>query len=368
VLLFDTVCSCLDQAGDLDNYENVVAISAVYSHITRHTLRLIPIIATLFMLLPSRTAAAQPTVTVSVDGASIWSAPSMPAVVLATVKVGTTLEVLARVGLWYRVRLPNDSSRTGYIQVRQVEGKVDNIPSTPEASGQPRAVGPRRGPPRRSFVTASGGYLPTILDFDTTASFTVFLEEGTRNTTYTTQRAAILDVSGGHEVHRNLFVGAAVSWAKGSTDADIDQKIPHPFFFEQMRTLEATAARLPREEIAVHFQAAWLTQLSRRVQFVVAGGPSLFRLRQTFVTDVVYTDTYPFDVVEFGSTSNTSEEKTAVGGNVQANVITMLNRQVGVDAVVRFSRASLRFPGSEGSTFSVPAGGVHIALGLRAEF
>jgi hypothetical protein len=290
----------------------------------------------------------------------------MPAIVLATAKTGTTLEVLARVGSWYRVRLPNDRSRTGYIQIRLVEGKVD-VPTVGGPAVQARGPA-RRGPPKRSFISASGGYLPSILNFDATSSFTVFVEEGTRNITYETRQTPLLDVSGGGEIQRNLFVAVAVSWAKGKVDADINEQVPHPFYFDQKRTLEGTAEKLSREEIAGHFQLAKRAPLTRRVSFVLGAGPSVFRLKQAFVTDVTYNETYPFDSVEFRGATTTEQRKTGWGGNVQLNVVTMLSRQAGIDVLIRYSRGFVNFPGSAGSTTRVPTGGLHVAIGLRGEF
>jgi hypothetical protein len=334
--------------------------------IISHRLHLIPL-ALFFTILPSLPAAAQPTVRVTVDGASIWSAPVMPAIVLATAKVGTTLEVLARVGSWYRVRLPNDRSRTGYIQIRLVEGKVDNVPTVGGPAVQPRGPA-RRGPPRQSFVSASGGYLPSILNFDTTSSFTLFVEEGTRKTSYKTRQTPLVDVSGGGEIQRNLFVAIAVSWAKGKVDADINEQVPHPFYFDQKRTLQGTAERLSREEFAGHFQVAKRAPLTRRISVLLGAGPSVFRLKQAFVTDVTYNETYPFDSLEFRSAAATEQQKTGWGGNVQLNIVTMLSRQAGIDVLMRYSRGFVRFPGSTGSTIRVPTGGIHVAIGLRGEF
>ncbi|HKY21204.1 MAG TPA: hypothetical protein VJM31_08300, partial [Vicinamibacterales bacterium] len=199
-------------------------------------------------------------------------------------------------------------------------------------------------------------------------SFTEFIEEGSRTTKYKTQRGGLIDVSYGVELTRGLFLAGAVSRFDGSSDVDIDQQIPHPFFFDQMRTLKGTATALKREEIAVHFQAAGITRINRRVHLFLGLGPSLFRLKQTIVKDVTYTQEYPFDEVSFASAQTELQERTRVGANIQLNIVTMVARHVGVDGLVRFSRASMSFTGSDGSKFSVRAGGLHVGIGLRAEF
>jgi hypothetical protein len=327
------------------------------------------LIATSVLVAASGTASAQ-TVRVIVDGASIWSAPSVPSIVLATVKAGTTLEVEAQVGAWYRVRLPNDSTRVGYILVGQVERAAGgaNIPPTSPGSPQPQVGARRRGPPRRAFVSASAGYQRAKLQFDNKVSFTEFVEQGSRTTTYKTRRGALFDVGFGVEVAHGLFIAGAISRFNASSDAEIDEHVPHPFFFNQMRTLKGTATALPRDEIAGHFQAAGLIPINKGVHLVVAAGPSIFKLKQTFVTDVTYIQEYPYDTVTFERALTKLQEKTRVGVNAQVNVITMVAEHVGVDGFVRFSHASLSFTGSDSSKFTVPAGGLRIGIGLRAEF
>jgi hypothetical protein len=314
------------------------------------------------------TASAQ-MVKVTVDGASIWSEPSAPGVVIATVKSGTTLEVVSQAGAWYRVRLPGDSTRLGYILMRQV-GQMSGraVPPPSSRNPQPRVVARRRGPPRRTFASASGGYQPAVLTFDNKTSFTEFVEPGSRTTTYKTRRSALFDASFGVELHKGLFAAVALSLFNGSSDAAIDEQVPHPFFFNQMRTLNATVAALPRDEIAVHIQAARLVPVSKRLHLAVAAGPSIFKVKQTFVTDVRYTQVYPYDSVTFASASTALQQKTKVGVNAQLNVITSLTKHVGLDGLFRFSHASVSFIGSNGSKVAVPAGGLQVGIGLRGEF
>ena len=323
----------------------------------------------IFLVFSAGRAASAQTVRVTVDGASVWSAPSIPSIVLLTVKAGTTLEVLARTGTWYRVRLPNNPGGVGYILVSQtvvVPGGAA-IPGVPPSSPRAAQRAPqRRGPPRRAFLSAGAAYQPGALASEQKGTFTDFVEQGSRTVTYKTEPVALFDVSYGVEVLRGLFIAGAVSRVNGSRTADIEEQVPHPFLFGEMRTLEGTATDLPREEIAVHFQAAMVASVGRHLQVSVAAGPSFFKLKQTFVTDVAYTQEYPYDTVTYASATTAPSEKNRWGFNVQANVTAMLDRHLGVDGFVRFSQATLRFTGSDESTFTVPAGGVHVGIGFES--
>ena len=54
------------------------------------------------------------------DGAIIWDRVFTVPVAMTQVPEGAILDVIAREGPWYRVRLPFDASRTGYVLSRQV--------------------------------------------------------------------------------------------------------------------------------------------------------------------------------------------------------------------------------------------------------
>jgi hypothetical protein len=101
-----------------------------------------------------------------------------------------------QVGSWYRVKLPADATRVGYILVRQVTAGKGGAPIPPSSprSPQPRSpqqpAGARRRTPRRAFVSASAAYQPAVLKFDNKVTFTDFVETGSRTTTYKTARRA----------------------------------------------------------------------------------------------------------------------------------------------------------------------------------
>jgi hypothetical protein len=204
--------------------------------------------------------------------------------------------------------------------------------------------------------------------FASATSVTEFVEEGSRITTYTMKRRPVLDFGYGVEAGRGVFVATAISWVHGSSDADLNIETPHPFYFDKPRTLSANVKSLPRDEIGVHFQAAGVVSVNRWLHLVVGAGPSVFRLKQTLVNGVLYDEEYPYDTVRFGSATTEPVTKVWWGGNAQLNIVTMFHRNAGVDAFVRYSRASVPFTGTDNATFNVQAGGLHIGVGVRGEF
>jgi hypothetical protein len=155
-----------------------------------------------------------------------------------------------------------------------------------------------------------------------------------------------------------------------NADAAVSAAIPHPFFFKTPRNITGTAAALHHDELVTHILGIYTLHPGRAVDVALSVGPSFFRVRQDVVTDVAFTDTYPFDTPAF--TSAGSRRVTAsntVGFNVGADVGLRLARHAGVGASVRFSSAvvSLTVPNSA-ATVSADAGGTQIAGGLRMYF
>jgi hypothetical protein len=180
------------------------------------------------------------------------------------------------------------------------------------------------------------------------------------------KRARLADAGVVVRVKGHLGVGVAVSYATVDADADVAAEIPHPFFFSQSRRVTG-AASANRTETTTHIDAVWMVP-SRTVDVLVSAGPSLFNVTQTLVTDVLYSDTYPYDVASFGSASTTRVSETATGFHVGADVTLNVSAHLGVGALVRFSRASAIFVAGTGNSVTVDLGGVQAAGGLRLRF
>ena len=58
--------------------------------------------------------------------------------------------------------------------------------------------------------------------------------------------------------------------------ADVSASIPHPFLFNAPRTVTGTVADVPRQEFALHMDAAWVVPAGRKTQIAIFGGPSYF--------------------------------------------------------------------------------------------
>lgn len=168
-------------------------------------------------------------------------------------------------------------------------------------------------------------------------------------------------------VRGRLGVGAAVSFATRDTTGHVAAGIPHPFFFNQPRPIGGTVAAT-RTETAVHLDAVYFLTTRGRLDVAVLGGASIFNAGQTLVTDVAYTDAYPFDTATFASASTTRSTRTAGGFNVGADVTWKRWRRAGLGGLVRFAHASTTFSAASGNTAAGDVGGLQAGAGVRFAF
>lgn len=161
--------------------------------------------------------------------------------------------------------------------------------------------------------------------------------------------------------------GVAVSYLSKSTAAQIAADIPHPFYFEQPRAITGTAG-LRRTELATHFNAVFV-QAWPRLELMVSGGPSIFSVDHDLVSDVFFSEEYPFDTAQFTSATVFKGQESRIGYNVAADVTWRLGRSWGVGALVRFSRARVPFETPDGvEVAKLDAGGLQAGGGLRLMF
>ena len=159
-------------------------------------------------------------------------------------------------------------------------------------------------------------------------------------------------------------VAASVSNLSRTESADVTARLPHPFFFNQPRSV-AGAAPLRHRETALHFQGSVLVRSSRRFDITVTGGPSIFSVAQNLVTDVTYTEEYPFDVAAFASAASTRVTRTVSGFNAGADATWRLSPRFGVGALVRYTRASTTLAVSQENSTNLDVGGIQVGGGLR---
>lgn len=221
----------------------------------------------------------------------------------------------------------------------------------------------------RLTVNVNVGFQPSSDDVNRTSSFTLYDEPAEVSTSQEVKGGAFFEIGATYRVRGSL--GAGLSYTRLSSDepGTISGSLPHPLFFEQPRTFSQAVGDLEHKEQAVHLQAVWFVPFVENVDFTIFGGPSFFTVTQGFARGVTFSENPPeFNVVTVDSVDVATLEESAVGFNIGAEGIYTVMRNVGVAAMLRYTRATADFDLGQGQAASVDAGGFQIAAGVRLRF
>src|SRR5581483_8673536 len=129
--------------------------------------------------------------------------------------------------------------------------------------------------------------------------------------------------------------------------------------------INGTAASLARSEVAAHVQAGYVIA-SGKIVAAIVGGPTYFVVSQDLVSDVSFSEAYPYDTTAFSAATKTKASSNRIGFNVGCDIGVKFSQNVGVGGILRFSRTSVSFP-AVGSAASVTtdAGGFQGGGGIR---
>jgi hypothetical protein len=237
----------------------------------------------------------------------------------------------------------------------------------------------------RGFVTINGGLQTLASTFTQSAVFAesggvyagtplgllsaaAAQEEARLTAEHAAASAPLVDVGAGFRVTGNFALAAAVSYAVGESEASLAAQVPHPFFLNRDRELAGLAAGLAREEIGLHVQAQLLLPVTESFTVTLFGGPTLIQLSHDLVADVRFRQQYPYETASYDGATAGWESGTGFGFNAGADIAYYFSDLAGVGVLARYSRATVELPSAGGITVGVPAGGTHVAGGLRLRF
>jgi hypothetical protein len=181
-------------------------------------------------------------------------------------------------------------------------------------------------------------------------------------------RSPLFDVGGWVRLTGRFGAGVSFSRISRSSDAAIQARIPHPFYFQQPRTISGTQPGVREEENAVHIDAVALASATDRLELTVFGGLTVFDAKQDLVADVTDTEAYPYDTATFTGATLVRRSASKTGYNIGADVAWMFSERVGVGGLFRFSRASADYSVSSTNQVTADLGGVQAAGGIRLRF
>lgn len=220
----------------------------------------------------------------------------------------------------------------------------------------------------RGYVVVNGAYQMTANDFADGAVKRENAEDGRIDATYVVKGGPAIDIAGGATVWRNLAVGVGVTRFSVTTPSTVTGTVPHPFFFNRLRSVNGEAGGLSREEFAIHVQARGVFPVTPRIQVMVFGGPSFFQVKQGVVSDFTYRDSYPYDEATFGAAVASTAKVSKLGFGGGGDVALFFTRQVGVGGTFQFAGTTVEVPGAGGAMREIKVGGAKAGGGVRLRF
>ena len=152
-----------------------------------------------------------------------------------------------------------------------------------------------------------------------------------------------------------------------SGPADIKASVPHPFFFNQMRTTSGSVT-MTREETTARLALTLGNAPGGKFQILGYAGPAYVTVKQDLVDSISYTDTYPYDSVTFTRANTSGPSKTAVGFAAGVDLAFFPTQSIGIGLSASVVGATVNFQATDNSTVAVKAGGTQLGGGLRIRF
>jgi hypothetical protein len=228
----------------------------------------------------------------------------------------------------------------------------------------------------RVFANINFGYQVQDQDLRQTAAFPLYDETASWEATHALEGGPIFDLGAGFRVLPKLSIGASYTLrTKQSRDVTVNASIPSPIFTDTFRAATASATGLEYTEQAFHVQAFWHIPVTVEFDVTLFGGPTFFQVKNDLISGISEGDVVEaggdFSSVSLQNISTTRPSESTVGFNIGIDGTYMFMRNAGIGAMVRYSRGSadLAAPAGTGAeSFSIDAGGLEIAAGLRFRF
>jgi opacity protein-like surface antigen len=225
--------------------------------------------------------------------------------------------------------------------------------------------------PTRAFANINFGFQSQSQDVAQAGQFSLYDETGSFEAAHEIEGGSFFEIGGGFGVMRNLSLGVSYAQrSKASRDVAITAQVPHPLFTDTLRGATGTATGLEHTERAVHVQALWHVPVTVEFDVTLFAGPTFFNIEEQLIESVTPTEVGgDFSQVNLELIGISSQQESTVGFNIGVDTRYMFTRNLGVGALVRFTRGSVTLTSPTGNDdIKNDVGGFDIAGGLRFRF
>src|SRR5215510_12487798 len=144
----------------------------------------------------------------------------------------------------------------------------------------------------KGYVSVNGGGQVGSHTLDTSSTFTLYDENASVSTSQKVGGGGLFDIGGAYRVWgHNLLAGVSYTHMSDNSTVNLTATLPHPFFFDQPRTVTSSQGGAKHSEDTVHIAAIWMIPIANKLDIGVFGGPSIFAVKQDTVTNVTVTET-----------------------------------------------------------------------------
>ena len=229
-------------------------------------------------------------------------------------------------------------------------------------------AGTAQAQPARVTLVLDGGGQFSSGAFGQSFTLRKYVEDAPVTTDVKMDVAPFVDAGLRLRVAGGLGIGVVGFSTTGKAKGTVDARIPHPFYYGQLRAISGDLTGLDRKETGAHLELTYSADLSRSVGITLFGGPTYFSVEQALVNDVTYTESYPYDTAAYASAPTTPVKDTGIGYNAGLELVWKLGRRAGLAGLARYTTADIPLTVATGNSVDLKAGGIQAGLGLRFGF
>jgi hypothetical protein len=217
----------------------------------------------------------------------------------------------------------------------------------------------------RGYVGAAIGALITTTTPRAPLTLPAYGESARLETQTSWPADATVEIDGGVRLWRDFGVALTVTRGRRDGASTLSGTIPHPYFFNQPRTLGPSGVSLTRTETAMHFGLMWRRRLTRRLVVAAVIGPSVVAVSQDVIDGIVWTEAYPYTSVQLSRATITRRDRSTTGVHGAGDLVVRLARHLGVTGGVRYCRATAVLESAPGQQIAADVGGFVVRGGAR---